>query len=346
MKFPGFGDNKQKILFFTRGRGRGHAIPDMEIARKLEALSHDVEVRFVSYGTGASTFEAHGVPHIDLGLPDRNPTNETIVRAGKLIGWLDPDLVVAHEEFAALPVAKIFDKPTALITDWFTDPAKYSMSTLAFADRILFLDEQGVYDEPEGLQASIEYVGPVVREFTYSRADRGRAREELGIEADAFTLAMLPGSWREAVAPSLDVVLGAFDSLDEAPKHLIWVAGEDYDLIREKTEERPQVDVRGYEPEIGRIFAATDVAITKANRMTLFELASLGIATVSLNCIDNPIDLFRAGRFANNELLSAGADAAELSAAIGRARGRRPVPAWRSDAAGACARSLLASITK
>lgn len=83
---PGFEGGGRKILFLTRGRGRGHAIADIEIARQMAAIEPDVQIRFVSYATGADTFEAHGVPHIDLGLPERNPINETIVLAGKLIG--------------------------------------------------------------------------------------------------------------------------------------------------------------------------------------------------------------------------------------------------------------------
>jgi hypothetical protein len=126
------------ILFFSRGRGRGHALADIEIAHAIQARSPETDVRFVSYATGAETFAAHGVSHIDLGLPERNPINETIVLAGKLIGGLNPDIVLAHEEFMALPAAKIFDKPTVLITDWFAESEKFAMGSLRLADRILF----------------------------------------------------------------------------------------------------------------------------------------------------------------------------------------------------------------
>jgi UDP:flavonoid glycosyltransferase YjiC (YdhE family) len=341
MPFPEFEKDKKKILFFTRGRGRGHAIPDMEIAREVEALSSKVEIRFVSYGTGARTFEAHGIPHIDLGLPDRNPINETIVLAAKLIGWLDPDLVVAHEEFMALPAAKIFDKPTVLITDWFVDPEKYSMTTLRFADRILFLDEPGIYEEPEWVRGRVEYLGPLIRKFRYSGADRGRAREELDINAGTFVIVVLPGSWREAESPILDLVVAAFDLLPDASKRLIWMASDDRDLIREKVGARADIDVRGYEPEIDRILIASDVAITKGTRRTLFELASLGIPSVSLVCIENPIDKARVGHFSNNEALREEADGADLLVAIGRAKLRRKEPLPPLVTTRACAERLL-----
>ncbi|MCC6586067.1 MAG: hypothetical protein IT168_05040 [Bryobacterales bacterium] len=340
MAFPEFDGGAKRILFFTRGRGRGHAIPDMEIARELGRES-GVEVRLVSYGTGASTFAAHGVAHIGLGLPDRNSLNETIVMAGKLIGWLDPDVVVAHEEFPALPAARIFDKPAVLITDWFTDPSKYSMETLRYADRILFLDEPGIYEEPEWVQGRVDYLGPLVRKFGYTRDERGCAREELGIPHGAFVVAMLPGSWREEQAPAADLVLGAFDTLPEDGRRLVWMAGEDRDLIAGRTAGRADVEVRGYEPEIGRIMVAADVAVTKGTRKTLFELSSLGVPSVSLDCTGNPIDRVRARQFPGNEAMGADVDAPALGAAIGRAALRTPPRQYAGDGGKRCARRLL-----
>ncbi|MDX1979435.1 MAG: glycosyltransferase [Bryobacteraceae bacterium] len=318
MGFPEFGEGTPKILFFSRGRGRGHAIPDMEIARELEILGGGIQVRLVSYGTGARTLAAHQFPHIDIGLPDLNPINDTIVLAGKLIDWLDPDLVVAHEEFMALPAAKIFEKPAVLITDWFTDPGSYAMSTLKFADRIVFLDEPGIYPEPEGLNRRVDYVGPVIREFRYSRDDRGVAREELRIARDAFVVAVLPGSWREADAPVLDLVLAAFDLLEEPRRHLIWVAGEDAESIRARTASRTDVRIVDYEPEISRIMVAADVAVTKGTRKTLFELEALGVPSVALPTGRNPVDSHRLERFALNRTLEPTASAAGLCDALRR----------------------------
>src|SRR6187399_2767643 len=107
MAFPEFEAGKKRILFFSRGRGRGHAIQDIGIVRALEAMRPDLEVRFVSYGTGAETFRAFDISLIDLDLPDYGGVVDTSVLAGKLIGWLQPDLVVSHEEFPAIPAAKI-----------------------------------------------------------------------------------------------------------------------------------------------------------------------------------------------------------------------------------------------
>ena len=173
-----FEPGRKKILFFTRGRGRGHAIPDIAIMRELEQLRPDIQVRFVSYGTGALTLAAHGIPCVDLQLPDQNSIAATTVLAGRVMGALAPDLVVAHEEFSAMPVAKIFGLPTVMITDFFTTPGMLSMESLWYADRVLFLARRGLHAEPPSVRGKVRYLGPTLRKFLYRRGDRRRARAE------------------------------------------------------------------------------------------------------------------------------------------------------------------------
>ena len=290
MPFPEFDPAKKKILFFSRGRGRGHAVPDIEIIRALNELRPDVEIRIVSYGAGAATFAEFDYPLIDVGLPDTSPIVEMSVLAGRLIGWLNPDLVVAHEEFAVMPAAKIFDKASVFITDWFTEPDMYSMNALKFADEIVFTGRQGVFEEPPWVRGKIRYVGPVLRQFSYGRADRLRARAELGIAADALVVSVFPGSWTEAETPVLDLVIGAFETGRDGARRLIWVAGTDAALIGERLAGRDYALVFDRCWEIDRLMAATDVAITKTNRTTIFELHHLGVPTIAVSFGLNPID--------------------------------------------------------
>lgn len=315
---------------------------DMSIARHLRALNDKIEIRFVSYGTGADTFARAGEHHIDLDFPDKNPILETLVVAGKLIGWLDPDLVVAHEEFIALPAAKIFDKPTVLLTDWFTDPAKPTMTTLPFADRILFLDEPGIFEEPEAARGKVEYVAAVVRELRYTREDRLRARQEIGIPVDVFLLLVLPGSLREEASPAADLVLAAFDRLPYEPKQLIWVAGADSEQLIVRAGMRPNVTILDFAPEVDRLMVAADVAITKGTRTTMQELTALCVPSVSLHNEANEIDNVRAPRFPYNLAAGASAGPEEIASLI-RQSADRATPPRATDTAGgsACARALL-----
>jgi len=288
MAFPPFAPDKKRILFFVRGRGLGHAIPDLAIVEKLIELRKDIEVRFVSYGSGAGAIRQSGTPVIELPLPENGSIPDMSVMAGKLIGALKPHLVVSHEEFAAIPAAAIFDTPALVLTDWFSSTDRYSMGTLRFARRILFLGAQDTFPEPAGLGPKIRYVGSILREFHYSVADRNRARAELGIPADALVVGVFPGSWREEQTPLADVLLEAYNGLSAAPKRLIWVAGADVSRIQ------PREDLLLFDrhSSIDQLMVASNVAITKTNRKTVFELRHLDIPTIAVTYGLNPPDDF------------------------------------------------------
>lgn len=316
MAFPEFDEGRRKILFFSRGRGRGHAIPDMEIVKEMTKANGDVDVRFVSYGTGARTIAQYGFPLIDVGLPDQASHTAMTVIAGQLIGSLDPDVVVSHEEFAALPAAKIFSKRTICITDWFVEPEQLSMACLRYADKILFIDEPGIFEEPPCVQGRVEYIGPVLREFQYGPEDGDRARSELNIPPDAFVVAVLPGSWTEEKVPVFDTVMDAYDALDRPSKFLIWVAGPDHQMIEARLAGRQDVLVMEFDPVIERIMVAAQVAVTKSTRKVGTELEALGVPNVALQTGLNRIDDIRRAGTPPGSRIACSLDPAALLAAI------------------------------
>ena len=290
-----FDPNTRKVLFFCRGRGIGHAIPDIEIVKELEAIRPDIEVRFVSYATGARTLAEHGYKVIDLGLPEMNSLLDVMVLATKVTGWLKPELVVAHEEFGALPAAQVYDLPAMFVTDWFVKADRLIMGALRYANEIVFADWEGRFEEPPQAKGKVCYVGPILREFEYSTADQARARRELGLAEEGSVIAVLPGGYAtEERAPMADLVVEAFDRLERNGKHIVWVAGEDQQALAERFGERDDITVLGREWQVDRVMAASDAAITKANRKTVMELESLGIRSVALSPGLNPIDDERA----------------------------------------------------
>lgn len=289
-----FDPSRVGVLLFSRGRGSGHAIPDIAIVEELRKLRDDVDLRFVSYATGADTLTERGHNVIDLNLPERNPVLETMVRAAKVIARLRPQLVVSHEEFGALPAAKIFDLPAVMITDWFVEPEKFSMQTLQYADEIVFIDDPGIFEEPRYVAGRVQYVGPVLRPFEYSRADRERARRELDLPDDAVVISVLPGNWAtEAREPVYDLLMPAFQRLEAPKKNLIWIAGADQEMLAEKTNDIPGVLIREKDWRMDRLMVASDLAITKTNRKTSMELAALGIPSISLSNGSNPVNVQR-----------------------------------------------------
>jgi len=295
MATPEFDPEKSKLLFFCRGRGSGHAIPDIELTKELTSLRTDVDVRFVSYGTGAKTLAEHGCTVIGLDLPDLNSLLDVIVLATKVTGWLQPDLVVSHEEFGALPAAQICDCPAVSITDWFVESGRITMGALRYAREVVFTDFEGHFEEPPQAKGKVTYVGPILRKFEYSGDDRVRARQELGIPEEAAVISVLPGTHHtEARVPVADLVLGAFEQLSRSPKQLVWVAGEDAPLISERAGGRSDLLVLGREWQIDQVMVASNAAITKATRKTALELESLGVPSVALSAGLNPIDDSRA----------------------------------------------------
>ena len=78
-----------------------------------------------------------------------------------------------------LPAAKVFGLPTALVVDFFLPVEHLWMQRLVHADRVVFIENRGVFPEPATALGKVRYVGPVRRALSYGRADRGRARRAL-----------------------------------------------------------------------------------------------------------------------------------------------------------------------
>ena len=178
------------------------------------------------------------------------------------------------------------------------------MRCVGYADEVLFIDEPGIFEEPPYLEGKVDYVGPVLREFTYSSSDRKRARRELGIDPNATLISVIvpPGRRVERVAPIMDEMIAAFDSLRVQNKLLIWLAGEDYSSLRRRKAVRGRQDIvvmRSDSP-FDRLMVASDLAITKGNRNIVLELASLGVPSISITHGLNRIDDLRTSKIPTN----------------------------------------------
>jgi hypothetical protein len=322
-----------KTLFFCRGRGRGHAVPDLLIADELRRVAPELEPRFVSYGTGAATLAEGGAAVRDLQMREDAPFLDLLIAATRVIDEERPDVVVSHEEFAALAAAKAFRRPTALIVDFFPPPDHVWAQTLPHADEILFIERRGLFAEPPAVRGRVVYAGPIVRPLARTRADRGLARRELGLAESATVLSVIPGSWAtEEKSPALELVLAAFERLRAPDKMLVWVAGRDFAVLSDRLRAVPGVRVlEGCRP-IETLMVASDLVLTKANRGTTLELGNLGVPSISLSHGLNPIDETIIPRIASNVALNArGIDPAFLAETMERtiaaSRVAPPLPA-------------------
>ena len=339
-----------EILFFSRGRGRGHAIPDLEILRELRAVREDVGVWFASYGTGAETLTEAGETVIDLGLPEDNSDFlKALTISARVVENFRPSLLVSHEEFPALPGAAFCQAPApaVFVIDWFADPELCSMQALLHANEIVFLEREGLFAPPEYVREKVCYVGPIVRRMVYSRQDRGRARLELGLPADATVVSVIPGAWAtEARAPLVDTLLASFDNLSAPNKHLVWNAGEDAEEIRRLSAGRENITVIKSCNPVERLIVASDLGITKGNRGSTLDFHYLGIPSISVSYRTNPIDDHSMSQIpTNTALFKQNLDAASLSSCLADAiaslsRKAPPAPVAPTGAARAAAERI------
>jgi UDP-N-acetylglucosamine:LPS N-acetylglucosamine transferase len=341
--------SRRRVLFFTRGRGRGHAIPDLAILAELQRLTTDVEWIFASYATGAATLAAAGAPLVDLHLGDDPPYLEVLIRATHTLNRLKPDLVVSHEEFAALPASKSFGRPTVFLVDFFP-LSELRRDSLRYADRILFIEHRGIFPEPPQLAGRVQYLGPVVRPLTVSRADRARVRAELGLDADGRIIAIIPGAWaNEQRAPIADLVLPAFRKIAGDGDRLMWVAGADREAIAKRLQDTPGVTLFEEFSPIERLMVCSDLVITKANRGTIIDLDRLGVPSVSLSFGLNPVDEAIVPRLRSNLALDArGIDGAFLGEVVERllssGEDHRPGHFYNESSAADVAREITAML--
>jgi hypothetical protein len=255
---------------------------------------------------------------VDLGLPDENPLWDTIARLIPVIQEHSPTVLVSHEEFAALPIASAFSVPSVFMSDWFGSPNTLAMQSLAHAGEVIALDDPGFTDVPTGIESKLSWTGPVLRQLPDSGLSKEACRMKLDLPGSAFVIGVMPGSalmHSEAYAPTLDLILKAFDLLDEPERHLVWITPEtDAATVEQRFSTRSNATLIRACPEIDYIMLSCDVVLTKGNRITTLELAALSIPTISLSWGTNNIDDRRISRVSSNISLRARGLAPDLLA--------------------------------
>lgn len=304
-----------KILFFSRGRGFGHAIPDIEIAREIIALRPGVEIVFASYSSGAELLRKRNQNVIDLQLPEANPYLATLERAQALIARLSPEFVIAHEEFSALYAARRAGVRCAYIAAWLPPPGSISSESLLYCDGIVVIGFPGLFSTSPFLRVKPRYVGPVLRPVLYTIKDRDRLRKEAGIGAKEHVTVVVPGAAvGESHAPIANLVISAFLSLS-GEKRIYWVSRNDYDLMKQKMAGVSGFYAVEFMDPIEKLIAAADVVITRGTRGITFDAAAVGVPSISLSNGNNPIDDAVVARISSNTALNLKAIDPEIMAA-------------------------------
>lgn len=277
------------------------------MARDLLKSDASIEIIFVSYSIGAVTLKDQGFAVIDLGFSETNQFVSTLIETHRLITRFRPDLIISHEEYAVIPVAKAFEVPVIFMTDWFALGNALQEECLECADHTIFLDDAGLYDEPGVVKGKITYAGPVFRQFKSKSSDREHVRKLMGCSQDCFIVLVIPGAASasaEVNAPVFQLVISAFDRVAEAKKLLIWIAeGQEAEMLRSMSNGRTDVQISAPTEDIDILMAASDLGITKANRITALELWALGVPSISISYGLNPIDDYRVIQIRTNRFL-------------------------------------------
>jgi UDP:flavonoid glycosyltransferase YjiC (YdhE family) len=295
------------ILFISRGRGRGHAVPDLSIAREIRARRPRASVRFCSYGTGALVLRNAGEDVIALEAGDMDPPWKIHIELVRLLATIAPRLVVSHEEFVAVPAATIFRLPTVFLTHWFFPSPHLMNEAIGFARSIGFLETEGAMISPSTLQGKIVYLGPVLRQFRYLPRDRRALREEMGFGDDELVLGVFPGTTHrgmmgEHIRESMRLTLNAFHELPVPAKAFLLIGGAVEELLGTDHQIEKIITVESH-PHPEAMMIVSDVAITTGSYAIGAELMALGVPSISLSGGLNQIDDFFAKRRRNNRFL-------------------------------------------
>lgn len=272
-----------EVMFVSRGRGKGHAVPDIAIASLLAAKMPTLRFRFVSYSTGAEVYRSSGLPVVDMRATEEPDFPDMVAKYAVLISKVRPKVVLAHEEYAVAVAAAASGVPCVFLTDYFSDPSLFYIRALRTVVGVVFLGRKGVFVEPPFLRGRVSYVGYAIRHFAYKVNDRRRARSEVGIPDGDIVAIFQPGGWTEERFPLVDLVMKAWELIPGSEKRLIYIAGADYESMSERLRNDRSVRVVRHEPQIDRLFSASNIVITKANRLTVFEAAAIGVPSISIS---------------------------------------------------------------
>ena len=291
-----------KILYLSRGRGFGHSMNDLLILKELKDINKDLSILVASYHKGYDCFIRNGFRPFNLGLKPREEfTLKASLRMWSLIRKFKPDLVVSDEVFIVLHITKGLKIPSVLITHWFFESYNKKhpvINAVKKANHVIFVDTPKFHTIPYDFNVHLTFVDPVIREFDYTLKYKKRAREELGINIKDKVILVTPGGGHQVRRNLLEVSIEVFKELRGDNLKLILLTGELCSEYRERLLADDRIIVKDFDWKMDRLMVASDLVICKGSFSTTWELAYLGIPSISIPDISNPIDQIHVHRMA------------------------------------------------
>jgi len=290
-----------RILYLSRGRGFSHAMYDSLILRELKKMNKNISVLVASYDKGYTYFLNNRIEAFNLGLKENE---ELTLKAGfrmwSLIRRFKPDLVVSDEVFIVLHITKALKIPSVLITHWFFETFSKNhpmIPVVKKANHVIFVDTPEFHTIPFDFNVHLTCVGPVIRKFDYTLKDRKRARRELEIGLKDKVILVTPGGRHKNRSELLEICFRAFKDLKDNNLKLIILSGELCEEYSKRYEVDKRVIVKDFDWKMDRLIVASDLVICKGTFMTTWEIAYLGVPSISIPDTGH-IDQFHVNRMA------------------------------------------------
>ncbi len=280
-----------KILF-TCGGTAGHINPAVALARLFQQRDPSVQVLFAGATGGMETRlvpkEGYDLRTITISsfyrsvspsaLKHNLKTLRNLQRSKKeaaaILNEFQPDLVVGTGGYASFPVVRAAAKrgiPTA-VHESNAMPGLTTKTLSKVVDRILvgFESSKAYYKNPE----KVVVTGTPVR-GDFFRYTKQQAREQLGLTDDRPLLLSFFGSlgaeyMNECMSQCLELEQQA-----GFPFHHIHGAGRNYEAMKARCPDSPEIDLREYIYDMPLVCAAADLIICRAGASTIAELTSI-----------------------------------------------------------------------
>ncbi|WP_117000973.1 UDP-N-acetylglucosamine--N-acetylmuramyl-(pentapeptide) pyrophosphoryl-undecaprenol N-acetylglucosamine transferase [Desertimonas flava] len=283
----------------TGGGSAGHVLPALAVAEALEDAGHEAgDIHYVGARRGIEsrllpeTPYGHTLLDVDglqrgISASDlrRNaaflPKLASAVRqARRLLRELQPKVVISVGGYASLPavLAARRQRIPVVVVTYDRQPGQSSAITARFAAAVAAAYEGSPLPRATVTGAPVRRV---IRQVDRV-GGRAAAREELGLPADRFVVAVIGGSLgsgilNEAVTAYVD---GHGDDRSLAVRHVV---GERFAASAAAPRDGTDgvlYQVVGYEPRMDLVYAAADLLIGRGGATTVAEVSVTGIPAI------------------------------------------------------------------
>ena len=286
-------DERLRILFSGGGTG-GHLYPGLTVAEALKARRGDVEIAFLVTRRNIDRHVLEGGPYTVWFEDTRGfswrPWTWPIFglrllanqkRARELLASFRPAAVVGLGGFGSYPAVREAQK--AGLPNFILNPdlkvGRANRRLAPGADAIFCQFTETMAELPAG-RGRVEVVGCPVRASLFD-VDRGAACAALGIDPERKTLVVFGGGLgARSINRTVAQLAGRLEQFDRW--QVLHLAGKaDFEEVRKAIGTlSPRYRVRDYVDQMGQVYAAADLVVSRVGASTVAELTALGLPSV------------------------------------------------------------------